>query len=636
MENILKKVREELEKGDIGSDESCPYYPCHYRGMNCTFCYCPFYYCYDEQMGCWITSSRGKRLWSCEDCLFIHRHDVVDFVLGEMKRRGLEPGDPRLLSELFPEAKRKLFRPGKAIMVVGATSDAGKSLTVAAICRILNRMGYSVAPFKSQNMSLNSRVTVRNEEMAMIQMLQSRSAGNSFANVHMNPILLKPKGDAMSQVMVEGKPYGDYDVLGYYDEFVPGPGKEIVQRNIDFLKSRFEYVVMEGAGSPAEINIYDKDIANMRAAEMADAECILVVNVEWGGAFAYALGTIELMEEKDRKRVKGIILNNVRGDPEKMRSGAEKLEEAAGVPVIGIVPHMDLVLPQEDSEAFRSQTSIGDGDRQIAVVRLPRISNFTDLDPLYAEDVTVNYIDTPEDVLAADAIIIPGSKNTVEDLRWMRDRGIDKAIVEMRGKVPILGICGGYQIMGKTLSDPNCIETPEGGDTPGLGLFDNVTVWTDYTKKVARDTAEICDIGGEIEGYEIHMGMIDPVEKPLFRITNRGRKGETEGSVREDEMLYGTFIHGVLDRPAFRELFLSLVKHDGKAVESGPAADFDNSIEANLDKLADGFEAAMDMELFRKIAGVDKCQRSFFWGPRRGPGRPPSMRCTVGDWRRRV
>ena len=276
-------------------------------------------------MGYDVVSRHGKPVWSCEDCLFCHRPEVVEFTFDKIKELGLKAGDPRFLSEVFPEAKRRFWHKGKALMVLGATSDAGKSITVAALCRIFHRMGYLVAPFKSQNMSLNSRVTSKGCEIAMVQVLQARAGGLRNADAHMNPILLKPKGNTVSQVIVEGKPFGDYDVPDYYGKFVPGPGIEAVRRNMEFLKDRYDYVMMEGAGSPAEINIYDMDIANMRAAEVADAACILVVNVEWGGSFAYAVGTVELMPEKDRGRIKGIILNNVRGDLDKIRPGAEKL-----------------------------------------------------------------------------------------------------------------------------------------------------------------------------------------------------------------------------------------------------------------------------------------------------------------------
>ncbi len=601
---IRKQVESELEKGDIGCNVGCDYYPCHFEGQNCSFCYCPFYPCEDPVMGYFVTSRSGKPVWSCEDCLFCHRNEVVDFTFGKVREMGLKAGDPRFLTEVFPEAKRRFWHRGKALMVLGATSDAGKSITVAALCRIFHRMGYLVAPFKSQNMSLNSRVTAKGSEIAMVQVLQARAGGLRNADAHMNPILLKPKGNTVSQVIVEGKPFGDYNVPDYYGKFVPGPGIEAVRRNMDFLKDRYDYVIMEGAGSPAEINIYDADIANMRAAEVADADCVLVVNVEWGGSFAYAVGTVRLMPEKDRSRIKGIIINNVRGDPDRMRSGAEKLEEILGIPVIGIIPHMSVDLPSEDSEAFRGQMSKGTGSLHIAVVKLPRIANFTDIDPLCMEDTTVEFVDTAEGILSADAIVIPGTKNTIDDLVWLKGNGMFDAIRSMRGKVPILGICGGYQMMGRVLHDPDGIEGTVPGDTAGLGFFDNESYWKEYSKRTVRDRCEMIDGGGEVEGYEIHMGMTDVVEKPLFRMTSFGRKDEVEGSVREDEMLYGTYIHGVLDKPAFRKKFISMIKHEGKTVSTGEPEDYDDVVDRNLDLLADGFEKGLDMAALKRIAGV--------------------------------
>lgn len=605
MKNILKKVESEIAAGNIHCNRECDYHPCHFKGQNCSFCYCPFYPCEDEDLGYFMESRHGGNpVWACDDCLFCHRNEVVEFTFEKIRELGLKAGDPRFVSEVLPEAKKRFYRPGRAVMVVGATSDAGKSLTVAALGRILHRRGYLAAPFKSQNMSLNSKVSVRGGEMAMIQMLQAQAMGLTVPDMHMNPILLKPKGNTVSQVMVEGKPFGDYDVADYYGKFVPNEGVEIVRRNVEFLKRHYDLVVMEGAGSPAEINIYDKDIANMGAARIADANCILVVNVEWGGSFAYALGTVRLMPEEDRKRIKGIILNNVRGDVSKMRSGADELERIAGIPVIGIIPHMDLQLPSEDSEAFRSKMSRGQGALRISVVKLPRIANFTDLDPLYTEDTTVIYAETPAEIESADAIVIPGTKNTIDDLGWMKETGIFDAIKRMKGKVPILGICGGYQMMGKVLHDPNGIEGRVAGDTEGLGFFDNESYWGEYKKRVIRDHAEMIEGGGQIEGYEIHMGMSEIREKPLFRITNVGRKGDTEGSVREDEMLYGTYIHGVLDKPAFRKFFLSHIKHNGKTVEVPDVEDYDEMVDRNLDILADGFEHNMDVDAFLRIAGV--------------------------------
>ncbi len=603
MKTIKRRVEEELAAGNIGCNKNCAYHPSHFRGQNCTFCYCPFYPCEDPRNGYFVKNTKIGDIWSCEDCLFIHRNETVEFALPRIKEKGVEAGDHEGMMEIFRETMEKCWKPGRAIMVVGATSDAGKSMTVAALGRILLRKGYLCAPFKSQNMSLNSRVTSKGHEIAMVQMLQAQAMGLTIPDFHMNPILLKPKGNTESQVMVEGKPFGDYDVQSYYNDFVPGPGRDIVKRNVDFLKDRFDLVLMEGAGSPAEINIYDKDIANMRAAELADADCILVVNVEWGGSFAYAIGTVELLPPEDRKRMKGIILNNVRGDPAKMRSGADELARRCGIPVIGIIPHADVQLPQEDSESFRGVKTRGSGSKRIAVIKLPRIANFTDIDPLYTEDTTVVFADCPEDVTSADAIVIPGTKNTVDDYEWMESSGIADAIKSMRGKVPILGICGGYQMMGAELRDPNGIEGREPGTHKVLGLFDNITYWDKYEKRVVRDRADMIDGGGEVEGYEIHMAKTEVKEKPLFSMTNHNRKGELEGSVREEEMLYGTYIHGVLDKPAFRKKFLSMVKCRGQvpASEKMEAGDYNDFVDMNLDKLADAFESGMDMDAFMRI-----------------------------------
>lgn len=394
-------------------------------------------------------------------------------------------------------------------------------------------------------------------------------------------------------MIVEGKPFADYDAADYYADFVEQYGVDIVRRNIEWLKQRYDGIIMEGAGSAAEINLYDKDISNMRAAAIADADCILVTNVEWGGSYAYIVGTLGLLPEEDRKRIKGIIFNNVRGHPEDLRACAADIEKMTGIPVIGIVPHLDVDLPQEDSEALRGRKRVGSGPAVIAVVRLPRIANFTDLDPLYGPDVTVVFADTPEEIRSAGAIIIPGTKNTISDLQWMKDSGISDAILEMKGKVPILGICGGYQMMGSVLRDPNGIESGVKGDFKGLGLFDNETSWEKYEKVVRRDHAEMADGTGKIEGYEIHMGSSTVREKPLFRIVNIGRPNEDEGSVREDEMIYGTYLHGCLDKPPFRRKFLSLVK-GGSVVDD--CVDYDDYVEENLDRLADGFEANIDVD----------------------------------------
>lgn len=605
MKCIKNKVCLELEKGDIGSNTECPYYPSHHKGQNCSFCYCPFYPCMDKDLGREILSKKnGADIWDCSSCLFIHRNDVVEYSFKRFRELGITKSEDPRMKDVFAEAKAKLFKKGKAVMILGATSDAGKSLTVAAICRMLNRKGYSVTPFKSQNMSLNSRVTRAGHEISMIQDLQCKSAGISNPTSSVNPILLKPKGDCVSQVIVEGVPFGDYDVKRYYSEFVPGPGTEAVRRNVEFLKSRYDYVIMEGAGSPAEINIYDKDIANMRAAEIADADCILVINMEWGGSFAYAVGTVELLEENDRKRIKGIIFNNVYGRTAGIKAGAKKMEKILGIPLLGIVKHLNIDLPKEDSEYFRDNSTMGEGKSVISVIKLPKIANFTDIDPLGLEDVTVRYVKKPEELEGSDAIIIPGTKNTMSDMAWLNSSGFSKEIKKHVGNIPILGICGGYQMMGRKLRDPNGIEDKEYPELDGLGLFDMDVRWDEYQKRVIQDcgTLSIGD-GGEVTGYELHMGMSENNnEKPLFRMESLSGDFD-EGSVKEDEMLFGTYLHGLFERPAFRQYFISLLgKSDKEPVKT---VDYTLNEEKNLDILADGFAKALDNDTFWAIFGSD-------------------------------
>ncbi len=605
MEKIAKKVNDEIQRGWIGPDHNCPYHPAHFTGQDCSFCYCPFFPCNDTTFG-WELQGRHGPVWNCSDCLFIHRTPVVKFIYSEIERLGIKDAKDERFDDIFKEAKKRFWKKGKAMMVVGATSDAGKSVTVAAICRILHDRGYLVAPFKSQNMSLNSKVTRTGAEIAMIQVLQAKAAGLTNPDAHMNPILLKPKGDTISQVMVCGKPFADYDVEGYYNEFVPGPGIQIVKEHVDFLKDRYDCVVMEGAGSPAEINIYDKDIANMRAAEIADANVILVVNVEWGGSFAYAVGTIELIPKKDRKRIKGIILNNVRGKTENLRSGADELERITGVPVIGIIPHADVVLPSEDSEALRGVKSRGEGKSLIGVIKFPRMANFTDLDPLFLEDVSTVFVEKPEDLKGVDAIVMPGTKNTVSDFLWMQENGLVDAIKALWKKIPIVGICGGYQMMGKTLDDSNGIEAGKSAVYEGLGFFDNTTKFGEYTKQIIQNSGKLAvGNGGEITGYELHMGISEVGEKqPLVLLDRFHADPVPEGSVREEDLTFGTYQHGIFDKPAFRKYFLSFVKHNGEPVDTSGTEDYDAILEENLCKLAKVFEENMDIDKLLDIAGV--------------------------------
>lgn len=599
MKCIKNRVRKEVERGCIGPDLSCPYHPSHFIGQECTFCYCPFYPCRDPLLGKSIISKRGGDIWDCSDCLFIHRTEPVEFIMNEIRERGFDNCDDEVMKEILEEAKKRFWKKGKALMVLGATSDAGKSIAVTALCRILHRRGMLIAPFKSQNMSLNSQVTRTGSEIAMIQVLQAQAAGLKNTDHHMNPILMKPKGDTTSQVIVHGKHFGDYGVKSYYEDFVPGPGITAVKESLDFLRDRYDAVIMEGAGSPAEINIYDYDIANMKAAEAGDADCILVVNAEWGGSYAYALGTVELIPEEDRKRIKGIIINNVRGDPEKMRPGADELEELTGIPVIGIVPHADVRLPAEDSGSFRKSCEAGDGKITVAVVKFPRIANFSDFDPLLLEDVSIVFAEKPDELDDADAIILPGTKNTISDLNWMKEKGIASKIVSMKGKVPIMGICGGYQMMGRFLSDPDGVEGMS-SETEGLNLFNDTTSWEKGTNILRRVSGTILSDGGEVSGYETHAGTTDVKEAPLFEI-NMFKGDFNEGSVREDELLFGTYLHGVFESVDFRNYFLSFIENAGK----GSGIDYHEFLDENIDRLADVFEEALDMDVIMKLTEAE-------------------------------
>jgi len=586
---IKNKVIEEFEKGWLGPNKSCEFYPCHHHGQDCTYCFCPFYPCNDDDLG---RSIGEKKIWDCSYCLFIHKKEVCRFVSAEVKRLAITDPDDKRLCKIFEEAKKRFYRPGRSIMVVGATSDAGKSLTAMALCRVISDMGYSVSPLKTQNMSLNAVVTPDGCEIAMIQDLQSKAARITRVSSHVNPLLVKPIGDMRSQVLVHGKPFGEYDVTQYYDEFIPGPGRKAVEESIRYLRRSYDYLVMEGAGSPAEINIYDKDLANMRAAEMADADCILVINTEWGGSFAYAVGTVELLEPEDRRRIKAILFNNLSGDTSGFKEGIAAMGKILDIPVLGVVPHISISLPSEDSTFFRDTATIGSGRIKISVIKFPKISNFNDIDPLYLEDTSVVFAERPEDLDGSDAVILPGTKNVMADLSWLRSSGIEDKLRSFLGKIPILGIDGGYQMMGDRLIDKtaNCETLTE---MNGLGLF-NIITGLDRCEGAKRVNCELLPAGGDVRGYKTGAGMVSGNDEPLFRIAG-WRCVQDEGSFDKERKLFGTCIHGLFDAPAFRKYFLSYA--DPSYVASDK--DFSDHIEENIEKLADSFRSSIDMELFK-------------------------------------
>jgi adenosylcobyric acid synthase len=599
--DFIDRVEEEVRRGQIGPNQECDYYPCHFPGLDCSLCFCPFYPCEDDDLGEFVESKRGGQVWSCSKCLWIHRGSVVREAI-PLLRDGNIGASRQELESIKSEIERRHPKRASSLMVLGATSGAGKSLTVAALCRIFSNLGYDVSPFKSQNMSLNSMVTPQGEEIARIQVLQAMAARKE-PNARMNPILVKPKGGNSSQIVVEGRPFRDIDVEEYYTNFTLNEGVEIIERNFDYLSRANDIVIGEGAGSPAEINIYDVEIANMKTAEIMDAACILVVNIEWGGSFAHILGTLGLLNEEHRRMFKGVIINNMRGHPDLLREGIIKIEKLTGVPVLGVVPHIDLYLPDEDSMGLSSMRK-EDSNIDIGVIRLPLISNYTDFDAFRLEkDVSVIFIDDPRDLQKVNAIIIPGSKNSVADLDWMRKAGLFDAIRELEGKVPILGICGGFQIMGRRILDPQCLEGQGGPEIEGLGLLDCETRFDAYDKRTIQVKGQLLVDGslGAVKGYEIHMGKTEIGDcHPLFQI-EEGSGSRPEGAISEDKMCMGTYMHGLFDLPSFRRFFLELVT---KYERDGDIEDHDRLVEENLDKLAEAVQDNVDMDAILKILNL--------------------------------
>ncbi len=471
------------------------------------------------------------------------------------------------------------------LVVLGTTSHSGKSTLVAAICRLLSDRGLKVAPFKSQNMSLNSWVTQNGSEIGIAQAVQawaSRVEPTEF----MNPILLKPKGDRTSQVIVLGRSVADKSAEEYYRE-IDGL-KEVVDRSLQELEKDYDYIVVEGAGGAAEINLFDRDIANIYVARYLNAPIILVGDIERGGVFASLFGTVELLPEDIRPLVKGLVINKFRGDPAILGSGLSALEELTGVPVLGVMPYLDLDIPSEDSVSLgdkKARSAAADAI-EIAVIRLPRISNFTDFEPLERQ-AHVRYVSLSEPLGQPDAIIIPGTKNTVSDLLEMQEKGMADQI-KSRAETPILGICGGYQMLGKEIIDCGIEETV--GTVPGLGLLDAVTRFDLYekrtvqVKKTVTGSGPILDPirGQTVTGYEIHMGVTSPKGQKAF--------GD-DGAVSKSGMVIGTYLHGLFENENFCNAFLEFLrsrKNSGQGLSLPPKTETENRARERAAK-GDGF-----------------------------------------------
>ncbi len=487
----------------------------------------------------------------------------------------------------------------KVIMVQGTMSGAGKSLIVAGLCRIFKQDGYRVAPFKSQNMALNSYITKEGLEMGRAQVMQAEAAGIE-PSVLMNPVLLKPMNHTGSQVIIQGEVYKNMHATEYFSykkQLMP-----MILEAFSKLDKMVDIIVIEGAGSPAEINLRENDIVNMGLAEAVDAPVLLVGDIDRGGVFAQLLGTMMLLSEEEHNRVKGLIVNKFRGDAGILAPGISMLEERAEKPVVGVVPYMDVDIEDEDSltERFFQKK---EGWVHIAVIRYPRISNFTDVAVFeQMEGVSVRYVTKPQELRQADLILLPGSKNTMGDLLWMRENGLEAAIRQASEDTLIFGICGGYQMLGMDISDPNVVE--EGGQIDGMQLLPIHTVLGDE-KIRAQSHGEIKPLQGELSflsgkqllGYEIHMGVTTNDGKTTFceLADAQGKRKKADGAYRGN--VYGTYLHGFFDAGDIATAMVAYLGEKKGADLSGQASiEYRVYKERQYDLLADTLRSSIDME----------------------------------------
>ncbi|MGF7118738.1 adenosylcobyric acid synthase [Methanobacterium oryzae] len=495
------------------------------------------------------------------------------------------------------------------IMVQGTSSNAGKSVVVAALCRIFSKRGYKVAPFKSQNMSLNSYTTKENAEIAIAQVLQAEAAGVD-PSYHMNPILLKPKEDFISQVIVHGKAVNDMNFYDYQNSFREKALKAI-KTSLDTLKSEYDIIVIEGAGSPAEINMQDKDLANMKIAELADADVILVADIDRGGVFASIAGTFSLLEEKYRKRIKGIIINKFRGNLDILIPGIRQIEEIVGVPVLGVMPYdQSLKLPEEDSASLSERKYSKNEKVNIGVMRLPRISNFTDIDPLeYEGDVGIKLIEMGDEIGNIDALIIPGTRNTINDMIALNEAGFTDEIAHLSKEIPIFGICGGYQMLGEKIIDETFKESTY-GSVKGIGILDAKTKFERIDKIVTQSKAEIigngmfkCIKGDLVKGYELHEGLtILGESKPMFRmIKGCGNYPSSNYDGAINGLVSGSYLHGIFHNFKFRRVFTDYLRVQNDLEALGFSEDnFETLKKFSIGRLAEIVEDNVDMTIIEK------------------------------------
>jgi adenosylcobyric acid synthase len=457
----------------------------------------------------------------------------------------------------------------KTLMIQGTASSVGKSVLVTALCRIFRQDGLRVAPFKAQNMALNSFVTREGGEIGRAQAVQAEAAGIE-PSVDMNPVLLKPEAEAKSQVIVRGKVAKNLPAKHYYDYTPHLLG--VIEDSLNRLCSAYDIVVIEGAGSPAEINLKEREIVNMRVARLAKAPVLLVGDIDRGGVFASIVGTLELLTEEERNLVKGLIINKFRGDLALLKPGLDFLEKKSGKPVLGVIPYFrGIRIAQEDS-VYLEERPVGSAGRgvDIAIIRLPHISNYDDFDPLEELGGTVRYIVEPAELGNPDLIILPGTKSTVADLVYLQEHGMARAIIRRaKAGTPVIGICGGYQMLGQMINDPHKVESSE-SSIAGLGLLDIETTFgqvkttTQIRARVVANKGLFEGLKGiEITGYEIHMGQTRSRNHPAaFKVvaTPQGKASYFDGAASDDCLIFGSYIHGLFHNVNFTQALLNRLR----------------------------------------------------------------------------
>ena len=495
----------------------------------------------------------------------------------------------------------------KPLMIQGTMSGVGKSLLVAGLCRVLAQDGVRVAPFKSQNMALNSAITHEGLEIGRAQAMQAEAAG-VVPTAAMNPILLKPTTDVGSQVIVHGRPVGTMSARAYFA--YKHQLKGAIMDAYDELARDYDVVLIEGAGSPVELNLKRDDIVNMGVARMCASPVLLAGDIDRGGVFAQLVGTLMLLDDDERRLVKATVVNKFRGDPTLFDDGMRILRERTGLPVAGLVPFMKLDLDDEDSVSDRLDVREAAGLVDVAVVRLPKISNFTDFVVLDAmEDVGVRYVSKPSELGSPDLIIVPGTKATMADLLWMRTSGMEAAVVRAAcAGVAVLGICGGYQMLGRRLEDPSGVEGT--GTLAGMGLLPVRTTFG-ASKRTTQVAGSFCTVegplsaltGAAVTGYEIHMGTTELVGGlPLLSVSDRDKGDAPHADGCQQGNVYGCYVHGLFDNPAANQALLSALLA-GKGLDAGHAQALDMAAyrQQQYDALAAGIRAHMDLELVYRI-----------------------------------